>query len=76
MSRFTRFAESLIAEMQSRQIQMAVVLDEYGGTAGLVTLEDMVEEIVGEIDDEHETGPVAAVLFLVSSVDCRMWATK
>ncbi|RPI21856.1 MAG: HlyC/CorC family transporter [Chloroflexota bacterium] len=46
--------DELLAEMQSRRVHMAVVVDEYGGVAGVVTLEDIVEEIVGEIQDEFD----------------------
>ncbi|MGI8652857.1 MAG: hemolysin family protein [Geodermatophilaceae bacterium] len=47
--------DELLREMQARRIHMAVVVDEYGGTAGLVTIEDILEEIVGEITDEYDT---------------------
>ena len=50
----TKDLGSLLEEMQARKAHMAVVMDEYGGTAGLVTIEDILEEIVGEIQDEYD----------------------
>ncbi len=52
----SRRISDLLVEFQTNKIQMAIVLDEYGGTAGLVTIEDVIEEVVGEIRDEHEKG--------------------
>jgi putative hemolysin len=46
--------EDLIPEMREQRTKMVIVVDEFGGTAGLVTLEDLIEEIIGEIQDEHE----------------------
>lgn len=46
--------DELLDEMQARQVHMAIVVDEYGGVAGLITLEDIIEEIVGEIRDEYD----------------------
>jgi putative hemolysin len=50
----TKKVDALLAELQQKRIHLAVVVDEYGGTAGIVTLEDIVEEIVGDIRDEYD----------------------
>ena len=50
-------AADLLKEFQARQVQSAIVVDEYGGTAGIVTLEDLLEELVGEIRDEYDVEP-------------------
>jgi CBS domain containing-hemolysin-like protein len=49
-------ADDLLRDLQAARVHMSIVVDEYGGTAGLVTIEDILEEIVGEIADEYDTG--------------------
>src|SRR2546421_3800540 len=50
----TREVEDVLADMKRQKIHLAIVLDEFGGTAGLVTMEDLLEEIVGPIYDEYD----------------------
>jgi putative hemolysin len=50
----TKKVDELLQELQKRRVHMAIVVDEYGGTAGLLTIEDLLEEIVGEIQDEYD----------------------
>ncbi len=65
----TKPIDELLREMQKAKAQMAVVIDEFGGVSGLVTLEDLLEEIVGEIEDEDEPEPQAAEVEIVSEPD-------
>ena len=65
-------ADELLKDMQAARVHLAIAVDEYGGTAGLVTIEDILEEIVGEIDDEYDTAapevaPLGDGAFRVSS---------
>lgn len=57
----TMHLDQLLAELRSSGFQLAIVVDEYGGTAGIVTLEDLVEEIVGEVADEHDRAKMGVV---------------
>ncbi len=58
----TQLAASVLHEMRARRQHMAVVTDEFGGTSGVVTLEDILEEIVGDIHDEHDTDADSQIL--------------
>jgi putative hemolysin len=64
----TKRADALLREFQAKKLQTAIVVDEYGGTAGLVTLENILEEVVGEIRDEFDTEER-----LAHRVDDRTW---
>lgn len=57
----TMMLDTLLAELRGRGYQMAIVVDEYGGTAGVATLEDLVEELVGEVSDEHDLAQLDVV---------------
>jgi len=71
----TKLVRDLLREFQAQKLHIAIVLDEYGGTAGLVTIEDIVEELVGEIADEYETAEQAELKRIdehTVEVDARM----
>ncbi len=55
-------AIDLLAQMQASRVHLALVVDEYGGTDGLVSIEDIVEQVVGEIDDEHDSDEPPAIV--------------
>ena len=55
-------ALDLLAQMRGKRTHLAIVLDEYSGTEGLITIEDLIEEIVGEIEDEHDEAPTALLV--------------
>jgi putative hemolysin len=72
----TKPVQALLAEFKARQVHIAIVLDEYGGTAGIITIEDVIEELVGDIQDEYERPETTPELRWIddqtAEVDARM----
>ncbi len=70
----TKKVDELLAELRQSKVHIAIVVDEYGGTAGLVTIEDLLEEIVGEIQDEYdrEEAPIERVSETEAILDARV----
>ncbi|MCB2047050.1 MAG: HlyC/CorC family transporter, partial [Novosphingobium sp.] len=65
----SRGALDVLADMRAKRVHLAIVIDEYSGTDGLITIEDLVEEIVGDIEDEHDDAPTD----LLASLPDGMW---
>jgi CBS domain containing-hemolysin-like protein len=64
-----RGALDVLADMRTHRTHLAIVVDEFSGTDGIITIEDLVEEIVGDIEDEHDEAPVA----LITAIGEGMW---
>ncbi len=65
----SRGALDVLADMRASRVHLAVVVDEYSGTDGIITIEDLVEEIIGEIEDEHDDAPTV----LIFPLENGMW---